>query len=89
MTEKAFDAVPIDEMKDAEQALREAAESIPAEVCARFETADKLSDEDRKAIVDMARRALAGFQPRPEAKPEPETEAETPPKPKVETKEKS
>jgi hypothetical protein len=33
---------------------------------ARFETAPELSDEDREAIVEIARRALAPFHPKPE-----------------------
>jgi F-type H+-transporting ATPase subunit alpha len=61
-------------MTEAEHTLRDAAANIPAEVCARFETADKLSDEDRKAIVDIARQSLARFQPKPESKPEPKVE---------------
>ena len=61
LTAKLFDAVPLERMTDAERAVREAAANIPAEVCARFETADKLSDEDRKAIIDIARQALAPF----------------------------
>jgi F-type H+-transporting ATPase subunit alpha len=76
LTEKLFDAVLIDQMKDAEQALNEAAANIPAEVCARFESADKLSDEDRKAIVDIARQALARFQPKPKTKTEAEPDGE-------------
>ncbi len=60
---KLFDEVPLDRMTDAEQAVREATANVPAEVRARFETADKLSDEDRKTIVDIAREALARFQP--------------------------
>src|SRR5450830_173408 len=69
VTAEFFDSVPIDQMTDAEQALNEAAANIPAKACARFETADKLSDEDRKAIVDIARNALARFQPKPEPEP--------------------
>jgi F-type H+-transporting ATPase subunit alpha len=42
--------------------VHEAAANIPAEACARFETADKLSDEDRKTIIEIARKALAPFQ---------------------------
>src|SRR5665647_690167 len=76
LTENLFDPVPIDQMKDAENALHEAAANIPAEVCARFETADKLSDEDRKTIIEIARKALASFQPKPESKPEPKVEPE-------------
>jgi F-type H+-transporting ATPase subunit alpha len=72
LTAKLFDAVPLEQMTEAERALHEAATSIPAEVCTRIETADKLSDEDRKAIVDIARAALVRYQPKPGTKPEPE-----------------
>jgi hypothetical protein len=36
-----------------------------------MEPADKLSDEDRKTIVEITRQALARFQPKAEPKPEP------------------
>ena len=66
LTEKLFDDVPLDRMTDAELAVRKAAPNIPAEVCARFETADKLSDEDRKTIIAIARQALEAFSPKPD-----------------------
>ena len=65
LTAELFDRVPLDQMTDAEHAVQEAAANIPAEVCARFESADKLSDEDRKTIIEIARQALAPFQPKP------------------------
>jgi F-type H+-transporting ATPase subunit alpha len=88
LTAELFDSVPLDRMSDAELAVREAAAEIPAEVCARFDIADKLSDEDRETIIAIARQALAPFQPKPEAKsettaklkPESETEPEAKPK---------
>ena len=49
LTAELFDHVPLDQMKDAEHAVQEAAANIPAEVCARFEGADELSDEDRQS----------------------------------------
>ena len=67
LTAKLFDAVPLDRMTEAEHAVREAAAGIPAEVRARFETAADLSDEDRKTIIEIARQALARFQPKPDA----------------------
>jgi F-type H+-transporting ATPase subunit alpha len=76
LTAKLFDAVPLDQMTDAERALHEAAANIPADVCARFETADKLSDEDRKTIIEIARESLARFQPEPETGTQPKPEAE-------------
>ncbi len=53
-----FDKVPPDQMPAAERAVREAAANIPAEVIERLERAKKLSDEDRQAIVALARGAL-------------------------------
>ena len=66
LTAKLFDPVPIDRMTDAEYAVQAAAANIPAEVCARFETAAKLSDEDRQTLVEIARKSLVGFGPKPE-----------------------
>ncbi len=65
LSEKLFDAVPLAQMITAEQAVREAAADIPTEVCARFESAKKLSEEDRAAIIQIANQALASFQPDP------------------------
>src|SRR5665213_728479 len=59
LTAELFDPVVLDQMLDAEHAVQKAAANIPAEVCARFESADKLSDEDRNAIIEIARQALA------------------------------
>ena len=64
----------LDQMTAAEHAVQKAAAHIPAEVCARFESADKLSDEDRNAIIEIARQALIAFQPKPEAKTAPKPE---------------
>ena len=68
LTGGLFDSVPIDEMTDAERALHEAAAGLPAEVCARFETAANLNDEDRQAIIEIASLALARFQSKPKEK---------------------
>jgi len=61
---------------------------IPAEVRARFDTAEQLSDEDRVTITQIARNALAPFQPRPGPEPRPEAQAENKIKHKAELKEK-
>src|SRR5271165_2706740 len=65
LTANLFDPVPIEQMTDARRAVCEAASNIPAEISARFETAAKLNDEDKKAVIEIARQALAPFQPRP------------------------
>ena len=54
LTAELFDRVPLDQMTDAEHALREAAADIPAEVRERLDTAEKLSDEDRETIIEIA-----------------------------------
>ena len=74
LTAELFDPVPLDQMAKAEFAVREAAATIPPDVCSRFETADKLSDEDRAAVIQIARLALAPFQPKPEGKPDPKVD---------------
>ncbi len=70
LTAGLFDPVPIDQMADAEHAVHAAAANIPAEIVARFDTADTFSDEDRKAITELARLALVAFQPKPEPAPD-------------------
>lgn len=68
LTADLFDDVPLDRMNDAEQAVRKAAAEIPAEVRQRLETADKLSEEDREAFLESARKALAEFSSQPSSK---------------------
>ncbi len=74
LTADLFDNVPLDRMTDAEQAVRKAAVEIPAEVSARLETADTLSDEDRETIIKIARQAIAPFSPEEEGKSDSEPE---------------
>jgi F-type H+-transporting ATPase subunit alpha len=69
LTAGLFDPLPLDKVNDAEQALQKATTDIPAEVVGRLASADKFSDEDRKAILEIAKRALAPLQPVPAAKP--------------------
>jgi F-type H+-transporting ATPase subunit alpha len=73
LTAGLFDGVPPDQMDNAENAVREAAMNFPDEVVARFDTADKLSDEDRKSILAITRQALEAFAPG--QKPETNTDA--------------
>ena len=73
LTAGLFDCVPLDQMTDAEHALRDATAQIPAEVSERLDSADKLSDDDRKAIIRIARESLARFQPKPVPQAAPQT----------------
>ena len=84
LTAELFDRVPLEQMTDAEHALRNAAADIPAEVRERLDTADKLSDEDRETIIQVARKSLARFQPKPEPESKPEVQTDVKPKPKPE-----
>lgn len=57
-----FDSIPIEKMAEAEEALSNAVMDIPKAVAERFETAEKLSEEDRAIIIEIARNALIPFQ---------------------------
>jgi F-type H+-transporting ATPase subunit alpha len=69
LTVGLFDPIPLEKITAAEESLRKAASELPADVGERFTSAEKLSDADRKAVLDAATRALAPFQPAPESKP--------------------
>jgi F-type H+-transporting ATPase subunit alpha len=65
LTAGLFDDVPMDKMAAAEHAVQEAAAKVPTQISARFDSATKLTDEDRKTIIEIAREALASFQTTP------------------------
>ena len=75
LTANLFDTVPIDRMADANHAVQKAAAKIPPEVSARFETADKLSYEDRKTIIELSRHVMESFLPRPDSKTKSDVQA--------------
>jgi F-type H+-transporting ATPase subunit alpha len=59
-----FDQIPLDKVREAEAALCVGAAEISSDVRERFSSADKLSDADREAILNVAKKALAPFQPK-------------------------
>ncbi|MBE0604184.1 MAG: F0F1 ATP synthase subunit alpha, partial [Deltaproteobacteria bacterium] len=69
LTAGLFDGIPLDRMKEAEGAVRQAAGKISDEVRERLGSADTLSGEDRDAIVGIARQALEALLPREDGKP--------------------
>ena len=83
-----FDRIPLDQMTDAQHTLYEAAAHIPAEVCQRLDTADKLSDADRATITEIARKSLVSFQPKPAPESKPEVQTAVKPKLQLVSKEK-
>jgi len=62
LTENLMDSIPLERMREAENALLLSVKKLPEELRGRLDTAEKLSDEDRKAIVDSDRSVLAQFQ---------------------------
>ncbi len=68
LTAELFDTVPMDRMMDAKLAVLQAAEHLPTGIALRLDTADKLSDEDHQAIIEVAHTALAPFQPKADLK---------------------
>jgi F-type H+-transporting ATPase subunit alpha len=90
LTAELFDPVAIEQMTDAKNAVLAGAANIPAEICARFESAAKLDDGDRKTITELARKLLAPFQPKlevkAEPKPEPKPGAKAKPEPQTKVK---
>jgi F-type H+-transporting ATPase subunit alpha len=69
LTAGLFDPLPLERVAEAEKALRSAAAGIAPDMAARFSSPDKLSDSDRKVVIELASRALAPFQPAPDPKP--------------------
>ena len=71
-----FDQVAPDQMTEAENAVQKAAAGIPAEIRARFDSADKLSDADRKAVIEIARQVLIPFQAKADPHTQPDLNSE-------------
>jgi F-type H+-transporting ATPase subunit alpha len=62
LTGNLLDSVPIEKMRDAVQALKKAVTDIPAEIRQRFSAKDKLSEEDRKTILNVVGKAMVPYQ---------------------------
>ena len=73
LTSGLLDSVPLEKIREAVQSLRKTAADIPDAIQTRFDTGDKLSDEDRTAILAFARQAVIPFQ----AQPAPDQAAKT------------
>jgi F-type H+-transporting ATPase subunit alpha len=59
LTSRLFEAVPLEKMPLAEQAVRDAAVDISEDIRGCIQNGDKLSDSHRLAIVNLARSAIA------------------------------
>jgi F-type H+-transporting ATPase subunit alpha len=61
LTADLFDDIDLDNMPAAEQAVRDAAANITDDIAERLESTDKLSEEDKAVILELAREALEAF----------------------------
>lgn len=61
LTADLFDDIDLDNMPAAEQAVRDAAVNITDDIAERLESTDKLSEEDKAVILELAREALEAF----------------------------
>ncbi|MFA6014349.1 MAG: alternate F1F0 ATPase, F1 subunit alpha [Gallionellaceae bacterium] len=62
LTAKYFDNVPLERMREAELALRNAAADLSPEIVLRLIKDDKLSEQDRTGVLQMASDTLASYQ---------------------------
>ncbi len=69
LKEGLLDTIPVEKIKDAEDALLKNSKTIPDEIQQRIVSNEKLSDEDCKAILEIADALLTPFQDKP--KPDP------------------
>ncbi|NUN14253.1 MAG: alternate F1F0 ATPase, F1 subunit alpha [Myxococcales bacterium] len=60
LTSGVFQGVPLEQMPEAEKRVRRAVTEIPIAVRERFDTAAKLSDEDRQVVLKVVRNAVEG-----------------------------
>ncbi len=65
LTAGLLDQVPLERVAEAEQVLHRAAAQIPEDVGRRLALAGEFAAADRALIIEIARRALADFQPEP------------------------
>lgn len=58
LSEGLMDQIPVERMAEAQSTLCKAAATMSSDLQSRFETSKKLSDPDRAAILELARKAL-------------------------------
>jgi len=69
LTADLFDTVPLARMAEAQHAVQNAAAGLAAPLRERLFGENKLSDEDLKAVTDIADAALKGFLAQPDTEP--------------------
>jgi len=61
VTNGAFDNVPTVNVSEAENALRKNVKENQGSICSQIENGNKLTDENRKVLLDEAVKASAQF----------------------------
>jgi F-type H+-transporting ATPase subunit alpha len=61
LTAGFFDLIPLEQMKEAQDALRISTPQIPTEVIERLEQTETLSNEDRLVIINITQQILTEF----------------------------
>ncbi|MEQ8999382.1 MAG: alternate F1F0 ATPase, F1 subunit alpha [Coleofasciculus sp. B1-GNL1-01] len=70
VNEGVFDELPLDQVRDAETAVREAVTAELSEVCDRVVSGEALRDEDLEAILRVAKEATQAYKPEQEQEEE-------------------
>jgi F-type H+-transporting ATPase subunit alpha len=65
LIEGLFDRIPLDKMREAEQALHAASAQFPSDVRERFVSNHELNDVDRETVLEVACQVLTPFQKAP------------------------
>ena len=72
LTSRQFESVPLEQMPEAESAVRMVTTAMSPETRERLESGDKLSDQDRQSIIELARNALVRFSTASDTEPKDE-----------------
>ncbi|MDB9361563.1 alternate F1F0 ATPase, F1 subunit alpha [Nodularia spumigena CS-588/02] len=67
VTEGIFDDIPLDKIEEAARAVRQQVTEQLSEVSGRIQAGEKLSDEDRNALLSVAQEATAFLKPQEES----------------------
>ncbi len=77
LTSGLMDEIPLEQMSHAEVELSKIADELPEEIKNGITSGEKLSEEDRKTILDRAEKAVSGLKSRAESSSEEEPSEET------------
>ncbi|MEA5514650.1 alternate F1F0 ATPase, F1 subunit alpha [Nodularia sp. UHCC 0506] len=66
VTEGIFDHIPLDKIEEGAKAVRQQVTEQLSQVSERIQAGEKLSDEDRNALLSVAAGAMAFLKPQPE-----------------------